>query len=752
MTRPSLERTYLHGAAEAGKVEEVACILRKSKDSVNAPDANGWTPLICAANFGHLAVCKLLLNAGADPRICTHSGTTALHYVCRLPTIVSGNHTPNSVVHLLLEKGADLNARNKSGVSALHEASYKGAESTLSYLLSLNVDVDPVDKRGETPLHYSMRSGSVMKVNKLLAYGASPFTVGEQGSPLQVAHSRFRPIFRELLKKYNYDVAAISEGSQENSDQCKVVFELQPLTKSPPKRRPSRCRSSSSVGDGDRGSPFSRRSRTKTSPAGGAGTTRSNPPSRRSRSFEYISNKHQEITINRKWSLRALNRHRRHGSMSPKSEYEKGGVERRGSDGSGSLSPKSRSSCSGTSSPPISPHSLHARTASTSSSHETKSSEDFSQKKRSSLSFIAHVRRLTKTDREQPLRNATVKQKSSDLYSRARLETVFEELLLTPPFIVVSLLLNHHYNSDSADTHLYDHIINFFHINDVFTHLLRVQFTKCLEHEVSKDHTTLFRSTDVSLVLCSKYFARVGQEFLKNVISPIIDHVSTLPKLEVNPKRIRGEKREQKVEENAEKLIHTAELLWQSLAANINTCPFQILDTIQMVTKLAFFKESKLPGTSQGVHQLVVSNLFFLRFFCSALCSPHQYGIVSEPLDSNVSRSMILLTKLLQNLATGVVFGEKEDYMRRFNCFIIEHANEFEDLVSNFLNPTVPALRPQNNIYGIAAQESMMFIRDYFLSAPHIWRDLSEDPLTVQKFEEIVMFGLSELFPLTKDH
>ena len=71
-------------------------------------------------------------------------------------------------------------------------------------------------------------------------------------------------------------------------------------------------------------------------------------------------------------------------------------------------------------------------------------------------------------------------------------------------------------------------------------------------------------------------------------------------RLEVNPKRIRGEKREQKVEENAEKLIHTAELLWQSLAANINTCPFQILDTIQMVTKLAFFKESKLPGTSQG--------------------------------------------------------------------------------------------------------------------------------------------------------
>ena len=41
-------------------------------------------------------------------------------------------------------------------------------------------------RRGETPLHYSMRSGSVMKVNKLLAYGASPFTVGEQGSPLQV--------------------------------------------------------------------------------------------------------------------------------------------------------------------------------------------------------------------------------------------------------------------------------------------------------------------------------------------------------------------------------------------------------------------------------------------------------------------------------------------------------------------------------------------------------------------------------------
>ncbi len=43
-------------------------LLRQAniKKSINACDKNGWAPLHCAAARGHLKVCKLLINAGAD--------------------------------------------------------------------------------------------------------------------------------------------------------------------------------------------------------------------------------------------------------------------------------------------------------------------------------------------------------------------------------------------------------------------------------------------------------------------------------------------------------------------------------------------------------------------------------------------------------------------------------------------------------------------------------------------------------------
>ena len=64
-------------AAMAGVAVAVRLHIRRA-DDINATDELGCTPLILAASRGHLDICRLLLNAGANPLIKNIEGNSAL--------------------------------------------------------------------------------------------------------------------------------------------------------------------------------------------------------------------------------------------------------------------------------------------------------------------------------------------------------------------------------------------------------------------------------------------------------------------------------------------------------------------------------------------------------------------------------------------------------------------------------------------------------------------------------------------------
>jgi hypothetical protein len=58
------------------------------------------------------------------------------------------------------------------------------------------------------------------------------------------------------------------------------------------------------------------------------------------------------------------------------------------------------------------------------------------------------------------------------------------------------------------------------------------------------------------------------------------------------------------------------------------------------------------------------------RFLCPAITSPHWYGLLKDtPVDST-QRKLILVSKILQKLASGTKFGKKELFMMKVNEFI----------------------------------------------------------------------------------
>lgn len=74
------------------------------------------------------------------------------------------------------------------------------------------------------------------------------------------------------------------------------------------------------------------------------------------------------------------------------------------------------------------------------------------------------------------------------------------------------------------------------------------------------------------------------------------------------------------------------------------------------------------PQTNIGA----VGTVIFLRFINPAIVSPHEMGIINKPVPLNVKRCLMLVSKILQNIANHVEFG-KEQHMLPFNDFIRKH-------------------------------------------------------------------------------
>jgi hypothetical protein len=54
-----------------------------------------------------------------------------------------------------------------------------------------------------------------------------------------------------------------------------------------------------------------------------------------------------------------------------------------------------------------------------------------------------------------------------------------------------------------------------------------------------------------------------------------------------------------------------------------------------------------------------VGGFFFLRFSCPAITAPHAYGLLENPPNENAQRQLVLIGKVIQNLANMTMPGVK---------------------------------------------------------------------------------------------
>jgi ankyrin repeat protein len=135
--------------------------------------AAGATPLMRAAKSGDIAMVRLLLDAGADPKATLANGTNVLMLAAGLgwrdgspaaPSYDQG--TPEEAVatiELLLSRGLDINGTNTAGDTALHAAiSARASAEIVKALVERGANLNVPNKRGQTPLAIAQRSNKDM--------------------------------------------------------------------------------------------------------------------------------------------------------------------------------------------------------------------------------------------------------------------------------------------------------------------------------------------------------------------------------------------------------------------------------------------------------------------------------------------------------------------------------------------------------------------------------------------------------------
>jgi ankyrin repeat protein len=118
-------------------------------------DAVGATPFLLAASVQDVEMMRILLSAGADPRILTGTNASAIMAATGLNHGIGESFVTEAqateAVNLLLSLGVDPKGETTFGENALFGPAYRGWNKLLAQLIDLGVNVNAVSKAGVTP-------------------------------------------------------------------------------------------------------------------------------------------------------------------------------------------------------------------------------------------------------------------------------------------------------------------------------------------------------------------------------------------------------------------------------------------------------------------------------------------------------------------------------------------------------------------------------------------------------------------------
>jgi len=175
---------------------------------------------------------------------------------------------------------------------------------------------------------------------------------------------------------------------------------------------------------------------------------------------------------------------------------------------------------------------------------------------------------------------------------------------------------------------------------------------------------TLFRGSNPASKMYSAYVkTQPGLDYLHSTLMlPLYNLCSKYGEvnLELNPHNLQEG---QSATVNKYNLMSACQQIFEAIRDAQEDCP--------PVLRAILYKLRTIVSTKFPDYELKIVGAFvFLRFFCPVIAAPLSYGLLKEEPEESARRLLVLTSKTLMNLANGVKFGVKEEYMQVMNDFI----------------------------------------------------------------------------------
>lgn len=234
---------------------------------------------------------------------------------------------------------------------------------------------------------------------------------------------------------------------------------------------------------------------------------------------------------------------------------------------------------------------------------------------------------------------------------------------------------------------------------------------------------TLFRRNSLCSKILTSFLNYYGDRYLHGRLQSFVQTLNEEDlDLEVDPHRVNPDTQKVDTKKNMKLILKKTEQLIKEILEAPNEVPYEIRESnaiLAQAVSQVFAKENK----NNTVVHTAVGGAMFLRFICPALTSPHLYGLLNGAPKRRAHRTLMIVTKILQNLANGVEFGKKEDFMTKANKLIKKQKKPFvkfvEAVISQNLTPSVgddidqiQMLWSMYNIHGYLSKNWQKIIED----------------------------------------
>ncbi len=214
----------LHVAVSGGKPEMVQALLDQNAN-VNIPDKKGFTPLHMAAQGGDLQIVKMLLAKGANPNLTTTEIPPLTGAAAKNPfRVTAGKQTAlllaakanhEDVMRVLVDAGADPKLKAQDGTTLLMAAAGSGHRATVEYAYALDPDVNAVTSRKGTVVHAAVTNtmqnstqADICDVIKFLASKGADLDAMDANGRTPIVIANFLPIDKAVTLMNDLIVAS----------------------------------------------------------------------------------------------------------------------------------------------------------------------------------------------------------------------------------------------------------------------------------------------------------------------------------------------------------------------------------------------------------------------------------------------------------------------------------------------------------------------------------------------------------------